>query len=232
LISYTPIQGGLVAFVRNPTLIEISAHLVTEKEMSIRKGFRLSQDSNWDFGLNIRLNETHFLRNQFLVLDALSDPETYLKIQRVTTVYLDPSVRYRFDNDLQSQFSLAIVSLAMNQWGEYEGGLSRSAVELGYSREYSLFNRKLIQTFHFSTRPDVIKFYDRVSIGGIYEAFVAHNFSGAFSFSLGDSRYSVGYLGRIDSATLGVAFESQTLTPDNIRFATTERFLFEAGLTF
>jgi len=232
LVSFTPIKGGLISFVRNPTLTEISTHLVIEKEMSILKGFQFSQESHWDIGVNLRLNEAQFLRNQFLVLDALSEPENYLKIQKITTVFLDPSFRYRFDSDLKSQLSLAIVSLTVNSWGDQDRGLSRSAVEVGYSREYNLLGRKLTQTLHFSTKPDVIRFYDRFSVGGIYEAFVAEDSSGAFSFSLGASHYAIGYLGRIDSLTLGLGFESQSLTPDGIRFATIERFLFEAGLAF
>jgi hypothetical protein len=59
------------------------AHIVTEKEFSLQKGFKISEASPWDFGFNLRISETQNLQNQFLLIDALVDPEGVLSGDRI-----------------------------------------------------------------------------------------------------------------------------------------------------
>lgn len=226
LFSFTPFKGGMVSYVRNPTLTEVTTHILNEREWSVRKGFHFEELPKLDFGLSLRVNESQYLREQFLLIEALADPQRYLQATKESNIFLDPSLRYYLNNEQNSQMTVVLSSLRLLP--DSSSASPRMSVELGYSSDYTIWERVFTQSIHFSTRPDVLSYRDRLRWAGLYQAFE----EGAFSLGLGSSGYSVGYLGRIDSLTLGLGYESETITPDRIRFDTIGQFVVELGLTF
>lgn len=226
VFAYTPVKGGMVSYLRNSALTQVTTHIVSESEMSVKKGFILDHHPQWSVGWELKRRETRFLRGQFLLIDALAEPDLYLRPQQETNLYLDPSVNYQFDNEQQSSLTLQLNNLNIHSTVSHPA--HRFSFEMGYASQFYLNSSLLRQSIHFSTRPDLIHLRDRISWGMIYEVF-SH---GSLTASLAGHNMAVGYLGAIDSLTWGLGWESERLTINNFQFHQVNRLVAEIGLQF
>lgn len=224
--SYTPFKGGMISDLRNSALTQITTHIVSESELSIKKGYVLEAYPQWLLGWDLKRRDTKFLRGQFLLIDAISNPDMYLQPQREVSLFLDPSVRYHLDSNSSASFSLQITNLKIHS--SVSSPAPRSSIELGYASEMSLNQKILRQSIHFSTRPDLEHWRDRISWGLIYEAFD----QGSLTASLAGSNFAFGYLGAVDSVTWGFAFESNRITLSPMQYYQVNRWVGELGLQF
>lgn len=226
LISYTPLKGGMVSYLRNSALTEVTTHIFSESELTFKKGFVLESHPQWSAGWELKRRETQFLRGQFLLIDALAEPSKYLQPQQEVTVFLDPSLKYHFNNEQNSSLSLQLHNLKIHSSSSEPA--HRFSIELGFASQFYLSDKLVRQSIHFSTRPDLISLRDRISWGFIYDLF-AH---GSITASLAGQNISLGYMGAIDSLTWGLGWESERLTINNYQFNQVNRLVAEIGLKF
>lgn len=225
LVSYTPLRGGVASFVRNPTLSEITAHVLTESELSLKGGFYFANEPKLQVGAQLRYVESRYLRHQFLLIDALADP-SMLDTRTTKALYIDPGISYSFDNSWGSEVSLVVTNMRAHFSGDEIA--HKPSLEVGYASQTQFWDKTFRQSVHITTRPDIYELRDRFRWAGIYEAFS----SGAFSASFSGNDYALGFLGRWDSLTYGIGAQSEVLTLDRQALERNSQVIGEIGLTF
>ncbi len=224
-LAYVPMRVGLAASVRNPVLTEVTAHIVAESELSFRAGLFAAEDTHLKVGANFRYVSSHYFRDRFQLIDALSDPDI-LHIQKQRTLYVDPAMAYSWDNNWKSVVSLAVTDVAAYKSGDDKD--IRPAIEAGYATTMDIFGHDFRSSVHVTTRSDLDEFRDRLRWGAVYD------FSPRFSttLSLASREVGVGLTGRIDSLTLGLAYKSEALMLNSEKLGTVSQVSAELGLTF
>lgn len=225
-LAYTPLRAGVASHVRNPSLSELTVHVFSESELSLRAGFFFSEDPRFRLGGNIRLVKSEYLRGQFLIIDALANPDT-VQFKENNKLYFDPALSYSWDSEWKPTISAVLSNFSVYQDGNQDED-DKMSVELGYATTPNILDRKLQTTVHVSSRKDIDEIQDHITWGAIYKAFT----DGSVSASLAGSNWALGYLGRWDSLTYGVAYQSEILKLNGQSLDRLSQFSFEVGLTF
>src|SRR5690606_1267874 len=129
-----------------------TVHVLSESELSLRAGMFFSEDTNFRIGGNLRFVRSEYLRNQFLLIDALADPDS-LEIKKENRLYFDPGVTYTWESEWQPMLSVALSNFAIFRDGKDKD--DSVSAEIGYATTPNILSKKLRTSVHITTRSDV-----------------------------------------------------------------------------
>lgn len=224
-VTFVPGRLGLASVVVNPAYPEVTAQAILEKEISLKGGLFVANDTNLRLGGNIRFIKRHELRQRFDLLNVIAGSD-HLDIEENNIVYFEPSLTYEWNSAWRPQISAVLTQMRLYSSKKLNENIA--VPEIGYSTSPDYLDGRFRTSLHYTARPDISRLSDRLRFGGIYD------WSEVFStnFSLAGDEYGAGVIGRIDSLVLGVGAKSQVLRMDGQEISKMNTVLFQAGLYF
>lgn len=224
-IGFVPFRGGFASNVRNPAYPVVAASIFKEDEFFAKAGWLVPSDPNLEVGLQLRYVDRQFFHGQFDFLDVYGNPKQ-LEIVGSRAAYLEPGVSYSFDTSWESAISATLTQVAVYQSG-YQNRFM-PMLDIGFRTAPAFLGRHLRTSTHYSDNADYPDLFSRFRWGAIYD----FDDRAAISLSLGKGLAGIGITGHIDSATAGIGWRTEEISPDQWQSTHVSSVLFEFGAVF
>jgi len=224
-VGYVPFRAGFAFTQSNPAYPEISTQMYKESELFANAGLYSSDDNNFRVGLSGRYVQRNYVYQNFAVFDALADP-SLVEIKHESALYLEPGVVYAWKTNWDPMFSWTYTNFPVFQTGDRLP--IQPLFDFGFSSSLGDFSHAFHSALHYTSRPDAVDFFSRLSWGATY------NFDerAAANLLLGTSQFGLGANGRLDFVDLGVSYKAERLQVEPGRMVTVSTLTVETGLAF
>lgn len=224
-LSVVPVRFSYASFITNPAYPVIAANIVRESEVSFKSGFYLSDNTNWQFGFEMRAVDRDFLYQDFALLDAVADPDL-IRIRNSTALYFEPALIYRFSDDAwKPSVSFAITNIELANSSAVVK--TKPSGELGFSAEPEFADGKLVTTTHITMQQEIQELSERLRWAAIYKTGWAD-----FIASLAKKDYGVGVSTEINTIVLGFTFRQEELNSNQWKTEHVSSYNIDLGLSF
>jgi hypothetical protein len=223
-LTYTPARIGFASRVVNQAYPEITAHIKSEWEISLRGGYVVAADRNLRVGLQARYLDQKFIRQQFTLLDAVADPNL-IQIHDHHSIMLEPGLAYALPGSWRPEISFGMRTFEVYRSGVAEGNTYPS-VEAGIAVSPHIDYGNLTTALHFTSR-ERNDSWRVLTLGALYW-FDTLQFSG----SVGMGGYGLGVAKQINSLLLGFAYRAENLGASETYKSLAYSLVAEIGLQF
>lgn len=196
-LSYTPMRLTYFSLSHNPAYPELALQATQEQSVSAQGGF---ETQNAYFGLRARYVRRQFISQQFYLLDAVADPDSYLGVKTQNSLFLEPGVAYSYEGSWAPTFSVMMSNVGF-QDSTQESFPNTPTFDFGYSMKVPIdvgawtLGVNYRRNSHWSST-NVIRLGTQYSYGMI-------SISGGWDETSGD----VGVNSQLGSVSCGIAYK-------------------------